>query len=56
MEIQQLLAKEGFQLTKWISNDHEVISAFPANEQAPNVKDLDLKLYESPEDRALGIY
>ena len=55
-EIQQLLVKGGFQLTKWISNNREVMSAFPANERAPNVKDLDLKSDELPVDRALGIH
>ena len=31
------------QLTKWISNRRDVLSAFPVEERAPQIKDLDLK-------------
>ena len=55
-ELQELLAKGGFQLTKVISNEREVLNAFPPEHRAPSVKDLDLNLNSLPMDRALGIH
>ena len=51
-----MLAKGGFQLTKWISNRRDVLSAFPVEERAPQIKDLDLKSDSLPSDRALEIH
>lgn len=39
-----------------MSNDREVLSAFPEDEHAPAIKDLDLKSENLPIDRALGIH
>ena len=55
-ELQELLAKGGFQLTKVMSNEREVLNAFPPEHRAPAVKDLDLNLNSLPMDRALGIH
>ena len=53
---QSILARGGFTLTKWMSNNRDVLSAFPDNEHAPAVKNLDLKSENLPIDRALGIH
>ena len=55
-ELQELLAKGGFQLTKVMSNEREVLNAFPPEHRAPAVKDLDINLNSLPMDRALGIH
>ena len=44
-----------FNLTKWISNDRKVLAAFPAEDTAPTVKDLDLCSDSLPIGGALGI-
>ena len=46
-----MFARGSFQLTKWISNRHNVFSAFPVEERAPHIKDLNMPL-----DRVLGIH
>ena len=46
-QLQELLARGGFQLTKWMSNCRDVLSAFPVE---------DLKSDSLPSDRALGIH
>ena len=55
-ELQELLAKGGFQLTKVMSNEREVLNAFPPEHGAPAVKDLDLNLNTLLMDQALGIH
>ena len=55
-ELQELLAKGGFQVSKVMSNEREVLNAFPPEHRAPAVKDLDLNLNSLPMDRALGIH
>ena len=55
-ELQELLARGGFQLTKVMSNEREVLNAFPPEHRAPAVKNLDIKLDRLPMDRALGIH
>ncbi|XP_020610089.1 uncharacterized protein LOC110048657 [Orbicella faveolata] len=55
-ELQELLAKGGFQLTKVMSNEREVLNAFPPEHHAPAVKNLDLKLNSLPMDASLGIH
>ena len=58
MEIQQQLAEMlnlgGFHLTKWISNEKEVIAQIPEPERAPSVKVVDENIV-MPVERALGI-
>lgn len=55
-QLQTLLARGGFKLTKWVSNHRQVLSEFPAEERAPAIKDLDLTSESLPVDRALGIH
>ena len=55
-QLQELLARGGFELTKWISNSRSVLSVFPVEERAPPIKSLDLKSESLPIDRELGIH
>ena len=52
----KLLALMGFRLTKWISNDQQVLEAIPVEERAKGVKNLDLDCSSLPVERALGIH
>ncbi|XP_064646159.1 uncharacterized protein LOC135499344 [Lineus longissimus] len=51
----RLLQLGGFRLTKWVSNDREVIASLPLEERAPKVKDLDLDNSNLPMERVLGV-
>jgi ribonuclease HI len=51
-ELPELLSRGGFRLTKWLSNEREVLSRVPDSERAPCVS---LNLDELPKDRALGV-
>ncbi|XP_067045910.1 uncharacterized protein [Acropora muricata] len=55
-ELQELLAKGGFQLNKVMSNERQVLNSFSPEHHAPAVKNLDLNLNSLPMDRALGIH
>lgn len=52
-ELTELLSRGGFRLTKWISNDGEVLELIPQSERAASV--VDLGLDEIPVERTLGI-
>ena len=56
MEMQQQLVEMlklgGFHLTKWISNEKEVIAQIPQPQRAPSVKVVDENM---PVERALGV-
>ena len=52
-QLQQLLRRGGFHLSKWISNSREVISAFPEYECSPTMRDLDLS-FETLTEKILG--
>lgn len=41
-DLSDLLAEGGFRLTKWLSNDKEVLKSIPETERATSVKILDL--------------
>ena len=45
--------KGRFHLTKWTSNNRELLASFPKDERAKEIKDLDLD--KLPIERALGI-
>ena len=47
-----MLARRGFQLTRWISNRRDLFSAF----SAWHIRDVDLKLDNLPLDRALEFH
>ena len=51
-ELPVLLSRGGFCLTKWLSNEREVLSSVPDNERAPCVS---LHLEHLPKDSALGV-
>ena len=55
-QLQELLTRGGFKLTKFMSNEREVLRAFQPKDRAPTFKNLDLKLDSLPVDRALGIH
>ena len=55
-ELESMLAKAGFQLTKWCSNSREILQEFPVEGRAPTVKNLDLQSEDLPMDRALGVH
>ena len=42
-QLRELLSTGGFRLTKWISNDRNVIATVPVTERAPSVVNLDLE-------------
>ena len=53
--IQETLAEGGFRLTKWHSNNRRVIEAFPEEERAKDLKEIDSNVDTLPTDRALGV-
>lgn len=55
VEISNLLSQRGFNLTKFISNDRNVLKCIPSNKLSDQVKDLNLNEEFLPCDRALGI-
>ncbi|XP_015747596.1 PREDICTED: uncharacterized protein LOC107327368 [Acropora digitifera] len=52
-DLSDLLAKGGFRLTKWLSNDKEVLKSIPETERATSVKILDFG--DVLTERALGV-
>ena len=54
-ELRRLMLRGGFNLTKWISNDREVLESIPVEARAKGVKDLDLDNDVLPAERALGV-
>ena len=51
----KLLQKGGFWLTKWLSNDKDVLDTIPKSERASSVLDLDLDADDLPLERTLGV-
>ena len=54
-DLRGLLARGGFNLTKWNSNDREVMESIPSASRASTVKNLDLAEQRLPTERALGV-
>ena len=54
-QLRSILSKEGFRLTKWLSNSSEVLDCIPRVERAPSVLRLDLDKVNSPIQRTLGL-
>ena len=52
-QLRELLQKGGFKLTKWLSNDREVLTAIPEGERASSVVNLDID--DLPTETALGL-
>ena len=53
-ELVEMLNLAGFHLTKWISNEKEVIKHIPESERAPSVKVVEESII-MPMERALGV-
>jgi len=54
-ELTEMLAKGGFRLTKWLSNQTEVIASIPEGERSSTLLDLDLDNNRLPIERTLGM-
>ena len=53
--LQALLSRGGFKLTKWVSNSRKVLQSIPESERSTEFRSLDLYKDELPAQRALGI-
>ena len=53
-ELMSLLQRGGFRLTKWISNNKQVLSSIPNTEKSPSIVDLNFD-DDLPTERALGV-
>ena len=51
-ELKELLARRGFNLTKWTTNDAEVLEAIPSAERSKMAQHL---LQDSSNDKVLGV-
>ena len=54
-ELCELLARGGFKLTKWLSNDRAVLKSIPDMEVAAEVQKINMDMEELPTERALGV-
>ena len=54
-DLRLLMLKGGFNLTKWISNNREVLESVPVEARAKDVKELDLDNDTLPTERVLGV-
>ena len=52
-QLRELLQKGGFRLTKWLSNNREVLATIPEYERAKSVVNLDIE--DLPTQSALGL-
>ena len=54
-DVTEMLKKAGFRLTKFMSNNREVMKSISPEERGKLMLDIDLENQELPRDRALGI-
>ncbi|XP_028517747.1 uncharacterized protein LOC114576018 [Exaiptasia diaphana] len=54
-ELTDMLSMGGFRLTKWLSNDPDVIGSIPESERSAKVLDLDMDKERLPVERTLGL-
>ena len=54
-KVTKMCSARGFRLTKFISNDREVIFSIPKKDQVPKIKNVDLSYDDLPIERALGM-
>ena len=54
-QLTELLRRGGFRLTKWISNNREVLETIPEKEHAKELAFIDLDNNALPAERALGV-
>ena len=52
-QLRELLKKGGFRLTKWLSNDREVLAEIPDNDRASSV--VSLEIDDLPTECALAV-
>ncbi|KAJ8017933.1 hypothetical protein HOLleu_44355 [Holothuria leucospilota] len=54
-ELKMLCKRGGFNLTKWSSNQREVLQEIPMEDRAKGLRDLDLDSSQLPTERTLGV-
>ncbi|XP_042243338.1 uncharacterized protein LOC121880250 [Homarus americanus] len=54
-QLGHLLSLGGFKLTKWISNDKEVLNTIPFESRHAGLKEVNLGCEDLPTERALGV-
>ena len=54
-QLRDLLAKRGFNLTKWVSNEPDLLRAIPQDHWGKSLSNLDINLDSLPNERALGM-
>ncbi|XP_041478910.1 uncharacterized protein LOC121426618 [Lytechinus variegatus] len=54
-QLRELLQRGGFRLTKWISNNMDVLSGLPPSECVASIEDLGLDHDHVPTERTLGV-
>ncbi|XP_006811478.1 uncharacterized protein LOC102806687 [Saccoglossus kowalevskii] len=54
-ELKALCKEGGFNLTKWSSNEREVLREIPLDDRAKELMDLDLESSQLPTERTLGV-
>ena len=55
-DLKSVLSSGGFHITKWMSNNKEVMMSIPKIDLAAGVKNLDLERDSLPIERALGVF
>ena len=53
--LQALLSRGGFKISKWISNNRNVLETTPELERSKDIKNIDARKEELPVQRALGV-
>ena len=54
--VRKIFANEGFHITKFVSNDKQVLASIPEDERRKCVLDQDLEFGMLPTEKVLGIY
>ena len=54
-EIYEILKNGGFHLTKFLSNDREILKSLPQDDLSANCQSFNLDLDKIPLERALGV-
>ena len=54
-DLMEVCSQGGFTLTKWVSNNHKVLTTVPEGHRAKVVGQLDLDKEKPPLERVLGI-
>ena len=54
-DLKDVCRRGGFRLTKWLSNNREVLKTIPQEDRVKNIRSLDLNRDPLPAERALGM-